>query len=463
MNPASARTFAAACLGAAVAPLDTMVNPAFPAISADFSLEVAQIQWVPIAYLLAYGSLALISGRLGDLYGYRRICLLGLAVSASAFAACAVAPTYAWFLAARVLQGVGIALTLGGAPPLAMAAYPESQRTAVLARYSAVLALVLALSPAAGGMLIEAFGWRAVYAVRVPIALAALALLARVPEAQRHPHAQGFDGAGAALLMFWLTAFVLALALPAAIGWPLALLAAAGLAMFVVHEARSAAPIVRPSLFLDARFALFNAASVGVHFVGFSMFLLGPYFFVRVAGLSTLAAGVLLSFGPAGAALGSALAERLVRRFGTGRVAFASSSLVAVTVGAAAAWNAQSAVIGIGLAPLRPGRRHRPVYGRLHRLRGGGAARRRTGRGGEPRQSHAHAGRSRRVQPALGALPHHGSGCRRRGRRRARGVPRRLPRQRRLRSGGAGPVPRRHARAPEAVDREVEGASHLFT
>lgn len=349
MNPASARTFAAACLGAAVAPLDTMVNPAFPAISADFSLEVAQIQWVPIAYLLAYGSLALISGRLGDLYGYRRICLLGLAVSASAFAACAVAPTYAWFLAARVLQGVGIALTLGGAPPLAMAAYPESQRTAVLARYSAVLALVLALSPAAGGMLIEAFGWRAVYAVRVPIALAALALLARVPEAQRHPHAQSFDGAGAALLMFWLTAFVLALALPAAIGWPLALLAAAGLAMFVVHEERSAAPIVRPSLFLDARFALFNAASVGVHFVGFSMFLLGPYFFVRVAGLSTLAAGVLLSFGPAGAALGSALAERLVRRFGTGRVAFASSSLVAVTVGAAAAWNAQSAVIGIGL------------------------------------------------------------------------------------------------------------------
>jgi MFS family permease len=348
-NASGARAFAAACLGAAVAPLDAMVNPAFPAITADFSLEVAQIQWVPIAYLLAYGSLALISGRLGDLYGYRRICLAGLAVSAAASAACAVAPTYGGFLAARVLQGVGIALTLGGAPPLAMASYPESRRTEVLARYSAVLALILALAPAAGGALVEAFGWRAVYAVRVPIALAAFVLLARVPEAPRHALSHGFDGAGAALLMFWLTAFVLALALPAAIGWPLALVAAAGLAMFVVHEARSASPIVRPSLFLDSRFALFNATSVGVHFVGFAMFLLGPYFFVRVAGLSTLAGGALLSFGPAGAALGSALAERLVRRHGTGRVAFASASLVAVTVGAAAAWTSQSAVIGIGL------------------------------------------------------------------------------------------------------------------
>jgi len=347
--PSGARSFAAACLAAALAPLDTMVNPAFPAITADFSLEVAQIQWIPVAYLLAYGSLALVTGRMGDLYGYRRVCLAGLGVCVIAFAACAAAPTYDWLLAARVLQGVGIALLLGGAPPLALASYPESRRTAVLSRYAAVLALVLALAPAVGGMLVEAFGWRAVYAVRVPLALLALAVLARVPEAPRHPHSQGFDGTGAALLMFWLTAIVLAMALPAATGWPLVLLAAAGLAMFLVHEARCASPIVRPALFLDARFALFNAVSVGVHFVGFAMFLLGPYFFARVAGLSTLAGGLLLSCGPAGAVLGSAFAERMVRRLGTGRVAFSSALLVSITVGAAAAWNANSAVIGIGL------------------------------------------------------------------------------------------------------------------
>jgi Na+/melibiose symporter-like transporter len=88
---------------------------------------------------------------------------------------------------------------------------------------------------------------------------------------------------------------------------------------------------------------------MGVHFVGFAIFLLGPYFFVRVAGLSTLAGGLLLSCGPAGAVLGSALAERLVRRHGTGRTAFAAAALVAVTVGAAAAWSAQSAVAGIAV------------------------------------------------------------------------------------------------------------------
>ncbi len=350
-----ALAFAAACLAASLGPLDTMVNTAFPAITADFALEVAQIQWIPIAYLLAYGSLALVTGRIGDLYGYRRTCLAGLCVCACAFAACAAAPSYGWLLAARVLQGVGIALVLGGAPPLALAAYPESRRTAILGRYSAVLALVLVLGPAAGGVLVEAFGWRSVYALRVPVSLAALALLARVPEAPRHSRAQGFDGAGAALLMFWLSAFVLALAMPVATGWMLALLAAAGLAMFVLHEGRTAAPIVRPSLFLDARFALFNVTSMGVHFAGFAIFLLGPYFFIRVAGLSTLAAGVLLSFGPVGAALGSALAERMVRRFGTGPVALSAAALVAVTVGAAAAWDSQSAIAGIGLLMFAQG------------------------------------------------------------------------------------------------------------
>lgn len=345
---APARVFAAACLAAALGPLDTMVNPAFPAITAAFALELAQIQWIPIAYLLAYGSLALVSGRLGDLYGHRRVCLAGLVVCAVAFAACAAATSYGVLLAARVLQGIGIALLLGGAPPLALAAYPESQRTAVLSRYGAVLAFVMAASPAAGGLLVEAFGWRAVFAARVPLALVAVVLVARLGEPTPARARGTFDGVGALLLATWLTACVLALALPGSAAWMAGLLGIAGLAAFIAQQARAASPILRPAMFRDARFTVFNFASLGVHFVGFAVFLLGPYFFARITGLSTLAGGVLLTCGPVGAVVGSMLAEALVRRHGTGRVAFASAALVATSVGGAAAWDAQSALGAIG-------------------------------------------------------------------------------------------------------------------
>ena len=177
-----ARTFLVLCLGAVVAPLDATVNVAFPSLTGDFGLAVADIRWIVIAYVLAYSSLALISGRIGDLYGHRPVFRAGLLVVAVAFLACAAAPDYGWLLAARVVQGVGIALLLGSALALAMAAYPETRRTGILARFAAVLAVALAVAPAAGGLLVEWFGWRAVFWARAPLALAALVLLSHVPD-----------------------------------------------------------------------------------------------------------------------------------------------------------------------------------------------------------------------------------------------------------------------------------------
>ena len=103
-------------LGSLAAPLDTAVNIAFPSITRAFDLQVADIRWVVIAYVLTYASLMLAFGRLGDLLGYRRIFQIGLLVSALGFAACAAAPTYPLLLLGRMLQGVGIALTLSCAP-----------------------------------------------------------------------------------------------------------------------------------------------------------------------------------------------------------------------------------------------------------------------------------------------------------------------------------------------------------
>lgn len=339
-----ARAFAVVSLGAVVGPLDSAVNIAFPSITAAFDLELPSIQWLIICYLLTYSGLIMVSGRLGDLYGYRRVFGIGLAIVAAAFVACAAAPGYAWLLAARILQGIGIALVLGAGPALALSIHPDSQRTAVLARYAAVFAIGLAIGPLAGGVLVEQFGWRAVFWARAPLALAALALLGRVLAAPVHAPGRAFDALGAALLAGWTAALLLALASPVRIGVPLALVAALGFGVFVVRESRIAEPMLRPALFRDPAFALLNVLGMAVNFAGFATFLLGPYFFVRIAALSPQTSGLLLAVGPAAAAVGSAIAARLVLRFGARPLCFAGAWITVAGIGSAALWDGSTSV-----------------------------------------------------------------------------------------------------------------------
>lgn len=350
MTPPGSRALALAIVlaGSIVAPLDSAVNAAFPAINAAFGLEVASIRWVVISYLVAFSSCVIVSGRLGDLYGYRKVFGAGLLASSAAFLACGFAPDYGWLLAARVVQGVGIALVLGVGPALALSIYPESDRTRVLARFGAAFAIGLALGPAAGGALVDAFGWQAVYFARVPLALGAWLLLGRVPAA---PVAAGprFDASGSVLLATWSGSLLLAIALPGPAGLAAGLLAAFALVWFVRRESRASHPMIRLSLFRTAAFAVPNLAAVSVHFTGFIIFLLGPYLFVNALGLTAKVAGFLLALGPAGAVLGATLASRLVARFGARRAAFAGMLLNVAVVAVAAGWDGRTGLATIGL------------------------------------------------------------------------------------------------------------------
>jgi MFS family permease len=342
------QAFAIVLAGSLISPLDTAVNAAFPAINAAFALEVASIRWIVISYMVAFSSCVIVGGRLGDLFGYRRVFGLGLLVSAAAFLACGLAPAYEWLLAARVVQGVGIALVLGAGPALALSIYPESERTAVLARFGAAFAIGLAVGPALGGVLVEAFGWQAVYFARVPLALGTWLLLGRVPAVQVRA-GRSFDAAGSMLLATWTGSLLLGIALPGTTGLAFGLLAAVSFVAFVTRESRSRQPMIRLALFRSAAFAVPNLAAVAVHFAGFVIFLLGPYLFVRTLGLSAQGAGFLLALGPVGAAVGSAVAGRLSLRIGARRLAFAGMLLDFGCVAIASTWDGGSGLVAIGL------------------------------------------------------------------------------------------------------------------
>ena len=342
-------------LGIVAAPLDTAVNIAFPNITQAFDLQVQDIRWVVIAYVLTYASLMLVFGRLGDLLGYRRIFQLGLLVSAAGFVACSLAPTYRLLLLGRMLQGVGIALTLSCAPAIAISLFQESERTRALSLYAAIMAAGGALGPLIGGFLVERAGWPAVFWSRAPLVLAALALSGLIPTTPRSASERGFDAIGAGLLVTWISALLLVFAVgtePFGLALPLclALLAVLAFAAFLIREAHHPQPLIRLSLFRGANFAIMNAASIAVNLTAFSVLLLVPYYLVRIADMDAAAGGIMLAFGAGGTVIGSWLAGRLSGRVEIGRLALAGVVLSIAGLWTISTWTPTASLGVIGLS-----------------------------------------------------------------------------------------------------------------
>jgi MFS family permease len=323
-------------LGASLAPLDIAVNVALPAITAHFRLALGDVQWLVICYVLVYGSLMLVCGKLGDLFGHRLIFRIGLVVSAIACAACAAAPDWPLFLWARAAQGVGTALAISCTTALAVSLYPRERRLRALAAFSMTVSLAAAVGPFLGGVLVEVWGWPAVYWVRVPIALLTLALSGLLPSPSID--VRPFDFAGGVLVAAAMSAFLLALVMvqrPEVSVW-------LALAVFMVsleltrrYVRRSRPmdePIIRPSLFADAAFVVPNVMNALASLAAFAILLLTPYYLVNVLKLSAVLSGLVLAVAFVAALAGAPVAAWLVPRIGGRPTAFCGVALVGLAL-----------------------------------------------------------------------------------------------------------------------------------
>jgi MFS family permease len=307
------------------------VNIDFPAIVARFGLPIPMIQWIVISYVLTQTSLMLTFGRIGDMLGYRRVFLVGTAVSTLAFVACALSRSYPALLAARVVQGVGAGLILSCGPALATSLFPEEMRTQVLARYMMMFGIGSALGPSVFGSLVERFGWSAVFSFRAPVAAAAFLLAWTLPRPARGER-EPFDAAGGALLALALSFTLLALnrlRSPGPETVAFATIAAAGFALFYRQEHRTAKPIIDFTLFRAANFAMINVSNVLINLSAFSIMLLAPFYLSRIPGLTLPVAGLILAASPAGAILAAPVAARLAQRLKPRMIALAGTALSA--------------------------------------------------------------------------------------------------------------------------------------
>src|SRR5271157_5246499 len=275
----------------------TVVNVALPALQASFGATVVDVQWVVESYGLTLAALILVGGSMGDLFGRRRMFLLGVAVFAAASIVCGLASSLQQLITARAVQGIGAAFLVPGSLALISASFGESERGRAIGTWSGSTAITTAIGPVLGGWLIEHLSWRWAFFINLPLAVAVIAVtLWRVPESKSGRLGR-IDWWGTMAATLSLTGLTFAFIESTSHGWrhllvPGSLVAGViCLVAFLAIESRSVSPIVPLSLFRSRAFSganlltLFLYAAIGIFF-----FLL-PLDLIQVQGYSATAAG----------------------------------------------------------------------------------------------------------------------------------------------------------------------------
>jgi EmrB/QacA subfamily drug resistance transporter len=299
------------CAGVLMIVLDvTIVNVALPSIQDDLGFSQSSLAWVVNAYLIAFGGLLLLAGRLGDLIGQRRVFLGGIAIFTTASLLCALAQSEGMLIGARFVQGVGGALSSAVVLGMIVTMFPEPREQAkAIGVYSFVASAGGSIGLLAGGALTEAINWHWIFFVNVPVGVATALLAIRlVPKRPGIGVGAGADVAGAFLLTAGLMLGVYTILQVDEQGWGsgrtlgLGGAACALLAAFVARQARIANPLVPLRLFRSRNVSGANIV-MGLWAVGmFGMFFLGALYMQRILGYDPLEVG--LAFLPVTAIMG---------------------------------------------------------------------------------------------------------------------------------------------------------------
>jgi EmrB/QacA subfamily drug resistance transporter len=293
---------AATILGSSMAFIDgSVVNVALPSIQSELGANVAAMQWVVNAYLLFLGSLVLVGGAMGDKLGRRTVFIAGIVLFTLASAACGLAPNAAALIAARAVQGIGAALLVPSSLAIIGAVFDEQARGRAIGTWAGVGAITSAVGPVAGGWLVDAWSWRAIFFLNVPLAVLTITLaVSSVPNSHKPDAPEQLDWPGALSAAAGLAALTFGLTEASARGFahPLVWCAIGGgvlvLAAFVMIEANSPNPMMPLDVFRSRDFTGANLVTLLLYFgLGGAFFFL-PFTLIRARGYSATEAGAAL-------------------------------------------------------------------------------------------------------------------------------------------------------------------------
>ena len=312
-------------LGVIMGPIDgSIVNVVLPTIANYFQTDYALVQWVPTIYLLAICSFILVYGRLGDIYGYKRIFLTGLACFAGASLLCGLSRNIWMLIIFRAVQGLTVAMQMALGLAIVTSAFHPSERGKAIGIYATAIALGLMLGPVLGGVIAQYLSWRFVFFINVPIGIIAFLWGGRmIPAGEKKPK-QRLDLAGAALAFAFLFSLMLYANRGETLGWLsgwglLLLLCAIATGWLFIHvERRVAQPMLNLKIFTNRRFSFACLASM-LNFMGlYTVVFLTPWYLadalhknVFTVGMVMMAFALLTFFiGPLSGALSDRIGSR---------------------------------------------------------------------------------------------------------------------------------------------------------
>ncbi len=332
---------AAVMLGGIMGPIDaSIVNVILPTITGFFGAPIATAQWVPLIYLLTISSLLLFYGRLGDILGYKRVYIAGLACFVLTSGLCGLAPTIYWLIAFRAIQGVGAGMMMAVPFAILTAVFQPHERGRALGINAISVSAGLALGPTLGGLLTALWSWRLIFLINIPIGIAALLWgLKVVPDLKGKPGRIDIAGALSAFVFLFSFLFFVNQVQNKGMGpvtlATLTLAVIAGIAFFYI-EKRSPQPMVNLSLFKNSTFSLGTAAALLNFASQYILVFLTPFYLQRVIHLSPDRIGLLMTAFPFTVMAVAPFSGSLSDRLGTRGLAVAGAFFCALALTAMA-------------------------------------------------------------------------------------------------------------------------------
>lgn len=353
-QPARSAAWALGALGMAmlISSLGTSVaNVALPSLAQEMGASFQAVQWVILSYLLAVTTLVVSVGRLGDLFGRRKLMLGGIAVFTVASVAAALSTDLWLLVCARAAQGFGAAVMMALSMALVADTASPDRSGRAMGLLGTVSAAGTALGPSLGGALIELVGWPAIFWLNAPLGLAAFAMAYRhLPRHVAAAQRPAFDFAGSALLAISLVSYGLAMTVGTAAGAfisaCLLVVATSAAGLFVLVQLTARSPLVRPALFQNPVIRTGFVTSVLANTVAMTTLVVGPFYLAGALYLAPTGVGLAMTAGPLTAAFVGVLAGRGVDHFGAGRMTLVGIGAMASGCATLAALPSSLGVVG---------------------------------------------------------------------------------------------------------------------
>ena len=328
---------AAVMLGSVMGPIDaSIVNVVLPTIAESLGTDVSKAQWVPMVYLLTIGSLLMFFGRLGDILGYRKVYLSGLAGFVVTSGLCGLAPSIKWLILFRALQGLSSAMLMSMPFAVITAAFPPQQRGKAMGLNAIGISAGLAIGPSLGGLLAGSFGWPSVFLINIPIGIAGFIWGSRIiPDIKGRPARIDIPGVvlGSLSLVF-LILLVNHFRNPGLTSTTGAMLLAAivFIVAFIKVENKVSEPMLHTALFKSATFTFANISALLNFMSQYIMVFLTPFYLQQVLQLRPNRVGLVMTSFPLAVMAVAPFSGALSDRTGTTKLAFLGAGLCGLSL-----------------------------------------------------------------------------------------------------------------------------------